>query len=47
VFQAMLTRQPTPEEVNMVKAELERSPADGSEGVIWALLNTRQFLFIR
>ncbi len=47
ILQAMLTRRPTSEEVAMVKAELERDPKDGTEGVIWALLNTRQFLFIR
>jgi len=47
IFQAMLTRQPTPQEVAMVKAEFDLAPAEGAEGVIWALLNTRQFLFIR
>ena len=47
IFQAMLTRQPTPPEIAMVKAELEQNPRDGAEGVVWALLNTRQFLFVR
>jgi hypothetical protein len=31
----------------MVREELQRDPREGTEGVIWALLNTRQFLFIR
>lgn len=47
VFQAMLTRPPTDAEVAMVRAELERDPREGTEAVIWALLNTRQFLFVR
>ncbi len=47
IFQAMLTRPPTAAEIGMVREELQRDPREGTEGVIWALLNTRQFLFIR
>jgi hypothetical protein len=47
IFQAMLTRPPTPDEVGIVREELARSPRDGRDGVVWALLNTKQFLFVR
>lgn len=48
IFQAMLGRQPTANEIALVSAEVEQSEdADAAyEGVVWALLNTQQFLFV-
>lgn len=46
IFQAMLTREPTEKELNLVRGEVEASGNDAYEGIVWALLNTRQFLFV-
>ncbi|MDF1754299.1 MAG: DUF1549 domain-containing protein [Verrucomicrobiales bacterium] len=47
IFQAMLTREPTESEMELVKAEVESSGDKSYEGIVWALLNTRQFMFIQ
>ncbi len=47
IFQAMLTRQPTATELALVKNEVEVNGEAAYEGIVWALLNTQQFLFVR
>ncbi len=47
IFQAMLTREPTERELELVKSEVETSGDEAYEGVVWALLNTRQFMFVQ
>ncbi|MFT5465727.1 MAG: hypothetical protein ACI8UO_000822 [Verrucomicrobiales bacterium] len=47
IFQAMLTREPTEGEMELAKAEIEKSGEKGYEGLVWALLNTQQFLFVQ
>lgn len=47
IFQAMLTREPSAEEIALVNAEVENFGDQAYEGIVWALLNTRQFLFIQ
>lgn len=46
IFQAMLTRDPSEAELETVRLEIEAHGDDGYEGIIWALLNTQQFLFV-
>ena len=46
IFQAMLTRKPTEDEVKIVQAEFEQRGEDSYEGIVWALLNTQQFMFV-
>lgn len=46
IFQAMLTRQPTAREMKLVEAEIGEYGDAGYEGIVWALLNTQQFLFV-
>ena len=42
-----LTREPTPEELAMVKKTWQRqaNPQEALEDVFWALLNSREFCF--
>ena len=47
IFQALFTRQPNEEEMKQIRAEIERAGDDFSERLVWALLNTRRFLFIQ
>jgi len=47
IFQAMLTRQPTEREMALARDEVEASGEIAYEGLVWALLNTRQFLFVQ
>jgi len=47
IFQAMLTREPTDREMDIAKAEIEAKGDDAYEGIVWALLNTRQFIFVQ
>lgn len=47
IFQAMLTREPTEQEMELAKAEVEHSGDDAYEGLVWALLNTQQFMFVQ
>lgn len=47
IFQAMLTREPTASELALVTQEVENHGEEAYEGVVWALLNTQQFLFIQ
>ncbi len=47
MFQAMLTREPTEREMDLVKHEIAEYGDNAYEGVVWALLNTQQFLFVQ
>ncbi|MEM7012238.1 MAG: DUF1549 domain-containing protein [Verrucomicrobiota bacterium] len=47
IFQAMLTREPTEAEMELVRAEIEAHGDDAYEGIVWALLNTQQFMFVQ
>ena len=47
IFLAMLTREPTAEELKMVQTEIADKGEDAYEGIVWALLNTQQFIFIQ
>ncbi len=47
IFQAMLTREPTDHEIELVRNEIESHGEQAYEGVVWALLNTQQFLFVQ
>ncbi|MCB1085599.1 MAG: DUF1553 domain-containing protein, partial [Verrucomicrobiae bacterium] len=47
IFQAMLTREPTARELDLVKAEVAANGDRAYEGVVWSLLNTQQFLFVQ
>jgi hypothetical protein len=46
IFQAMLTRQPTERERALMTRELEQYGDQAYESLVWALLNTQQFLFV-
>jgi hypothetical protein len=46
IFQAMLTREPTEKEMELVRAEVNSKGEEAYEGIVWALLNTQQFLFV-
>ena len=46
IFQAMLTREPTAKELNLVRAKVEATGDEAYEEIVWALLNTQQFLFV-
>tara|TARA_R110002096_G_scaffold193995_3_gene376051 strand:- start:181 stop:2586 length:2406 start_codon:yes stop_codon:yes gene_type:complete len=47
IFQAMLTREPTDREMDIAKAEIESKGDEAYEGIVWALLNTQQFIFVQ
>jgi len=47
IFQGMLTREPTETEWEIARAELEAHGDSATENLVWALLNTRQFLFVQ
>ena len=47
IFQAMLTREPTEREKEIVKAEVEAKGDEAYESIVWALLNTQQFIFVQ
>ena len=47
IFRAMLTREPTEDEIEIVEAEISRSGDKAYEGIVWALLNTQQFIFVQ
>ncbi|MDF1737616.1 MAG: DUF1549 domain-containing protein [Verrucomicrobiales bacterium] len=47
IFQAMLTREPTEKEMAIAMSELEANGESAYEGIVWALLNTRQFIFVQ
>jgi hypothetical protein len=47
IFQAMLTREPTEREMSIALAEIEENGDKAYEGLVWALLNTQQFIFVQ
>lgn len=47
IFQAMLTREPSAREVELVKAEVAQSGEAAYAGIVWALFNTQQFRFLQ
>ena len=47
VFQSILTRKPSKEERLTAFAEIKAHGDPGYGNVIWALVNTREFLFIQ
>lgn len=47
IFQAMLTREPTGRELQLALGETGSQGDRAYEGVVWALLNTQQFLFVQ
>ena len=47
IFQAMLTREPTEREMSLSLAEIEKYGDEAYEGLVWALLNTQQFIFVQ
>lgn len=47
IFLSVLNRRPTPGERAIANREMKNEGASGYGNVIWALLNTREFLFIQ
>ncbi|MEX2580763.1 MAG: DUF1549 domain-containing protein [Verrucomicrobiales bacterium] len=47
IFQAMLTREPTERETALAKAKVEEHGDGAYEKIVWALLNTQQFIFVQ
>ena len=47
VYRAMLTRDPTQHEISRILADYEQYGDEVIEDLVWALLNSRQFLFIQ
>ena len=47
IFRSMLNRVPNTREAAAAKGEMKTAGAAGYGNVIWALLNTREFLFIQ
>lgn len=46
IFQAMLTREPTVRELELVGAEVAQFGESAHARVVWALFNTQQFRFL-
>jgi hypothetical protein len=47
IFMSILTRHPTEREKRLAYAEAASSGKPGIGNIIWALLNTREFLFVQ
>ena len=47
IFQAMLTREPTARELELVEAEVAQFGESAYVGVVWSLFNTQQFRFLQ
>ena len=47
VYRAMLTRKPNQREISRIMADYEQHGDEVIEDLVWALLNSRQFLFIQ
>lgn len=46
IFLSILTRRPLPQENAIAMREVRANGGDGYGNIVWALLNTRQFMFI-
>jgi hypothetical protein len=47
IFLTILTRTPTPHDMDVARKELAADPANGFQNIAWALVNTREFLFVQ
>ncbi len=47
IFQAMLTRKPTEQERELAMNKIEEHGDRAYEHIVWALLNTQQFIFVQ
>ena len=47
IYQAMLTRPATAREIDLLLPQFEEDPLNAEKHIIWAILNTQQFLFVR
>ncbi|MDB4459106.1 DUF1553 domain-containing protein [bacterium] len=47
IFQAMLTRGPTASERELALSKIEEHGDSAYERIVWALLNTQQFIFVQ
>ncbi len=47
IFQAKLTRKPTENERKLALGQVEAHGDSAYEGIVWALLNTQQFIFVQ
>jgi hypothetical protein len=47
VFLSILNRKPTEDEKNLLLEEMENSSSEELSDLIWALLNTPEFFFIK
>jgi hypothetical protein len=47
IYRSMLTRKPTSQEVERILSEYETHGDETTEDLVWALLNSRQFIFIQ
>lgn len=47
IFQAMLTREPNEREMTLARAEVAAHGDEAYPGLVWALLNTQQFIFVQ
>ena len=47
IFQSVLARKATPDERTAALAEIKTHKEAGYGNVIWALVNTREFLFVQ
>jgi hypothetical protein len=47
IFQGMLTREPSAREMELARAEIASKGDSGYSGLVWALLNTQQFIFVQ
>jgi hypothetical protein len=47
VFLSILNRMPSPDERSIAYKAIRRDGPDGFKNVVWALINTREFMFIR
>ena len=47
VFRTILSRDPDKEEMELAEAEIKQNGVPGYGNVIWALVNTREFMFVQ
>ena len=47
IYRSMLTRKPTSQEVERILSDYETHGDETTEDLVWALLNSRQFIFIQ